>query len=409
MKKKYVVCLASLLLLARVGFSQTEATIAVGKTTRSYVYFMPSNYDASKPVGLFLLLHGSGSTQHYFDTTIANYSTPDTHNIIVICPQALSETNSEVIAINNAIKTLGKDTFNITNIWNSGTTINVEGLIPSEYMAILAFIAPNIAASGKIELNKATDDVLFMNTLITHFKTNYLIDDERVFMAGYSLGGSMCYRYAFSENRQIKAFASIYGYLGKGVDTSKTFQIPFCHFHSKTDEVVPFYGGILNDSISTTIHMLAQKNGQGTPVVSEIENSKADNITVKSYDYNKSSQPRVLFFEIDGALHANILNQTANDIDIFNELWLFFDNEPIQSGLNRHTDNALTIYPNPTLDYITAIKSGNYTLTDITGKVCKKGYIETNQPISVRNLHKGLYIFTLDSENHSISTKLIIQ
>lgn len=219
----------------------------------------------------------------------------------------------------------------------------------------------------------------------------------------------MCYRYAFSENRQIKAFASIYGYLGKGVDTSKTFQIPFCHFHSKTDEVVPFYGGILNDSISTTIHMLAQKNGQGTPVVSEIENSKADNITVKSYDYNKSSQPRVLFFEIDGALHANILNQTANDIDIFNELWLFFDNEPIQSGLNRHTDNALTIYPNPTLDYITAIKSGHYTLTDITGKVCKKGYIETNQPISVGNLHKGLYIFTLDYENHSISTKLIIQ
>lgn len=409
MKKKYVVCLASLLLLASVGFAQTETTITVGTTTRSYLYFMPSNYDASKPVGLFLLLHGSGSTQHYFDTTIANYSTPDTHNIIVICPQALSETNSEVIAINNAIKSLGKDTFNITNIWNSGTTINVEGLIPSEYMAILAFIAPKIAASGKIELNKATDDVLFMNTLITHFKTNYLIDDERVFMAGYSLGGSMCYRYAFSENRQIKAFASIYGYLGKGVDTSKTFQIPFCHFHSKTDEVVPFYGGILNDSISTTIHMLAQKNGQGTPVVSEIENSKADNITVKSYDYNKSSQPRVLFFEIDGALHANILNQTANDIDIFNELWLFFDNEPIQSGLNRHTDNALTIYPNPTLDYITAIKSGHYTLTDITGKVCKKGYIETNQPISVGNLHKGLYIFTLDSENHSISTKLIIQ
>lgn len=409
MKKKYVVCLASLLLLARVGFSQTEATIAVGKTTRSYVYFMPSNYDASKPVGLFLLLHGSGGNQHNYDNTITNYAIPDTHNTIVICPQALSETDTEVIAINNAVKNFGKEPFNITNIWNSGTTIATTNVVPSEYLFLLASLAPNIAAAGKIELNKATDDVMFMNTLITYFKTNYLIDDERVFMAGYSLGGSMCYRYAFSENRQIKAFASIYGYLGKGVDTSKTFQIPFCHFHSKTDEVVPFYGGILNDSISTTIHMLAQKNGQGTPVVSEIENSKADNITVKSYDYNKSSQPRVLFFEIDGALHANILNQTANDIDIFNELWLFFDNEPIQSGLNRHTDNALTIYPNPTLDYITAIKSGHYTLTDITGKVCKKGYIETNQPISVGNLHKGLYIFTLDYENHSISTKLIIQ
>lgn len=409
MKKKYVVCLASLLLLARVGFSQTEATIAVGNNTRSYVYFMPSNYDASKPVGLFLLLHGSGGNQHNYDNTITNYAIPDTHNTIVICPQALSETDTEVIAINNAVKNFGKEPFNITNIWNSGTTIATTNVVPSEYLFLLASLAPNIAAAGKIELNKATDDVMFMNTLITYFKTNYLIDDERVFMAGYSLGGSMCYRYAFSENRQIKAFASIYGYLGKGVDTSKTFQIPFCHFHSKTDEVVPFYGGILNDSISTTIHMLAQKNGQGTPVVSEIENSKADNITVKSYDYNKSSQPRVLFFEIDGALHANILNQTANDIDIFNELWLFFDNEPIQSGLNRHTDNALTIYPNPTLDYITAIKSGHYTLTDITGKVCKKGYIETNQPISVGNLHKGLYIFTLDYENHSISTKLIIQ
>ena len=409
MKKKYVVCLASLLLLARVGFSQTEATIAVGNTTRSYVYFMPSNYDASKPVGLFLLLHGSGGNQHNYDNTIANYAIPDTHNTIVICPQALSETDTEVIAINNAVKNFGKEPFNITNIWNSGTTIATTNVVPSEYLFLLASLAPNIAAAGKIELNKATDDVLFMNTLITYFKTNYNIDGDRVFMAGHSMGGSMCYRYAFSDNRQIKAFASIYGYLGKGVDTSKRFQIPSCHFHSKTDEVVPFNGGIFNDSIPATIKLLAQKNGQGTPVVETMADTKADNITVKSYDYNTPDNPRVLFFEIDGALHANILQQNDNDIDVFNELWRFFEGTPIESGLNNQAENNLTVYPNPTSDYIISSKSGAYQLVDISGKICQQGYTESGQSLSIGTLQKGIYILTLTAHHTSTSHKIIIQ
>ena len=409
MKKKYVICLASLLLLARVGFSQTEATIAVGNTTRSYVYFMPSNYDASKPVGLFLLLHGSGGNQHNYDNTIANYAIPDTHNTIVICPQALSETDTEVIAINNAVKNFGKEPFNITNIWNSGTTIATTNVVPSEYLFLLASLAPNIAAAGKIELNKATDDVLFMNTLITYFKTNYNIDGDRVFMAGHSMGGSMCYRYAFSDNRQIKAFASIYGYLGKGVDTSKRFQIPFCHFHSKTDEVVPFYGGIFNDSIPITIQLLAQKNGQTTPIIEEIADTKADNITVKSYDYNTPDNPRVLFFEIDGALHANILQQNDNDIDVFNELWRFFEGTPIESGLNNQAANDLTVYPNPTSDYIISSKSGAYQLVDISGKICQQGYTEAGQSLSIGTLQKGIYILTLTANHTSTSHKIIIQ
>jgi len=409
MTKKQLFCLASFFLLVSTSFAQTEANIVVGETTRSYVYFMPSNYDASQPVGILLLLHGSGGNKHNFDTAITNYDMANTHNTIVICPQALSESDTEVIAINNAIKSLGKDTFNLTNIWNSGTTITTSNIIPSEYLFLLSSIAPTIAASGKIELNKTTDDVLFMNTLITHFKTNYNINANRVFMAGYSMGGSMCYHYAFSENRQVKAFASIYGYLGKGVDTSLPLDVPFCHFHSKTDSVVPFDGGIFNDSIPITINLLVEKNQQGTPVIADIENAKADNITVKSYDYNTSSQPRVLFFEIDGASHDNILNQTTNDIDIFNETWIFFENESIQSGIKTPSNNTFTIYPNPTSDYITCTESGKYKLIDISGKICQQGNIETNEQISVSTLQKGLYILTLDSGQNIISNKVIIQ
>ena len=409
MTRKQLLCLASFFILVSTGFAQTEANIIVGTTTRSYVYFMPSNYDSSQPVGILLLLHGSGGNKHNFDTAITNYDMANTHNSIIICPQALSESDTEIIAINNAIKALGKDTFNLANIWNSGTTITTTNVVPSEYLFLLASIAPNIAAAGKIELNKATDDVQFMNTLITYFKTTYNINANRVFMAGHSIGGSMCYRYALSENKQVTAFASIYGYLGKGVDTSLPLNVPFCHFHSKTDEVVPFYGGIFNDSIPVTIKLLAEKNQQGTPVVSDIENTKADNITVKSYDYNTSNKPRVLFFEIDGALHTNILNKNTNDIDIFNEIWLFFENESIQSGLTTHTENTFTIYPNPTSDYITCTKSGKYKLIDITGKICQQGDIETNQQISVSTLRKGLYILTLRTDNNMISNKVIIQ
>ena len=248
-----------------------------------------------------------------------------------------------------------------------------------------------------------------MNTLITYFKTNYNIDGDRVFMAGHSMGGSMCYRYAFSDNRQIKAFASIYGYLGKGVDTSKKFQIPFCHFHSKTDDVVPFYGGIFNDSIPVTIRLLAQKNGQTTPIIEDIADTKADNITVKSYDYNTPDNPRVLFFEIDGALHANILQQNDNDIDVFNELWRLFEVTPIESGLNHQAENNLTVYPNPTSDYIISSKSGAYQLVDILGKICQQGYTESGQSLSIGTLQRGIYILTLTTNHHITSHKIIIQ
>ena len=74
--------------------------------------------------------------------------------------------------------------------------------------------------------------------------------------------------------------------------------------------------------------------------------------------------------------------------------------------------SAVTIYPNPTHDYIdisAPAKIISIEITDISGKTVKKIEHEGNQHYSINDLKKGLYTIKVFYDKQVSVSKLMVQ
>lgn len=75
--------------------------------------------------------------------------------------------------------------------------------------------------------------------LLEHVKSEYPVDDERVYLTGYSMGGHGSWRLAEQTPEGFAAVAPISGWLDtKSIEKLKN--IPIWNFHGQLDETVPF-------------------------------------------------------------------------------------------------------------------------------------------------------------------------
>jgi len=134
------------LLVASVQAQLIESTIMVDDMERHYVVELPENFDAQNASPVLIVLHGSGGTG-ITETTLTRFSdyTAD-NNLILVYP--------------------------------SGYRQGWFALDSDEYR-------PG---------SDVVDDVLFMEMLLEQLQTDYNIDPERIYITGYSNGGSMTYR-----------------------------------------------------------------------------------------------------------------------------------------------------------------------------------------------------------------------
>jgi len=82
------------------------------------------------------------------------------------------------------------------------------------------------------------------------------------------------------------------------------------------------------------------------------------------------------------------------------------------SGMEELSGNKISLYPNPTSDYIVLSSNGNgnLTITDITGKnVYNASVNQTQQYFNIANLSKGIYMVQYTSNNNSFTQKLVIE
>ena len=76
---------------ATASFGQwSNKTMSFGGTTRSYRLYVSPNYNASNPASIVMTLHGLGDNMTNF-SNLGFAQIGDTANIIVICPQAVSD------------------------------------------------------------------------------------------------------------------------------------------------------------------------------------------------------------------------------------------------------------------------------------------------------------------------------
>lgn len=170
--------------------------------TRKYLVHVPSTYDKSNPAPLILAFHGGlGNSEHFADDGVFHLiSKSNSEGFIIAFPNGVSPLRSGKLAT-----------------WNAG----------------------NCCAYA---VQTKSDDVGFVKKIIDDMEKKFSIDRKRIYAAGFSNGGMLCYRLACEMTSTFKAIASVAG--TDNYDAcNPQMPISIMHIHAKDDDHVLFNGG----------------------------------------------------------------------------------------------------------------------------------------------------------------------
>lgn len=334
---------------------------------RSYKLYLPSGYDQQKTYPLVLNLHGYGSNGIQQEFYSRFNLVADREGILVAYPEG------------------------IDNAWNVYSTTGV-------------------------------DDVGFLSALIDTISANHLVDQDRIYSMGMSMGGYMSHRLACELGSRVASIASVTGLLAFFPCTPSR-PIPVLQIHGTEDQTVPYSG------VEATINHWVAANG--CYVVPEVTNlpdiDTTDGCTVTLSVYGScDNQSEVRLYTVNGGEHTwpgavFIIGVTSQDINASEEIWAFFRRYTLSgsSMINQHgrAATSVNLYPNPfskgTVLEIEPWTGGVYDLrvTDISGK----GVYEANHISSSRiyldrgSLPAGLYLATVHYQGIFVRCKLMIR
>jgi len=121
--------------------------------------------------------------------------------------------------------------------------------------------------------NKSTaDDVGFVESVISEISSQYNVDMERIYAAGYSNGGMMAYGLANYKSDLIAAVASVSGTM-LDCTGSTNHPMPVVHLHGTSDGVVSYNGSTDWNSVQSTLdHWINFNNTDLTPTITSDNN-----------------------------------------------------------------------------------------------------------------------------------------
>lgn len=289
-------------LSAKAAQVNTEKTISVNGTTRSYILYVPDNL-ASSPALVFSLHGASG---HSTDRSPFRTSVADSKGCIVVYPQGANQ-----------------------------------------YFAVFGGTTTGWNASGE-----PNEDLDFFKAIISEVTAAYpQIDKNRIYCTGFSNGGMMVYSNSNTASDIFAAFASISGYPINEMHLhhSGARPVPFLHIHGKADDFVKY-------SLMGTIrdNMVARNGCNPVPTV-----TKGTNYTKSFYAAGYNSFPYV-YYEIDGMGHNDYTSYTEDGNSALT-MWNFISNYKLTDTCDR----TLKWNPNLDLNGFEPSEHG-WTVTDGT-------------------------------------------
>ena len=298
-------------LFSTVFGQQIEATLMHDNVEREYLLYLPANFDESDPVPLVVALHGLTNNGNILFESSQFSTIADTANFMLAFPTAL--TNG-----------LGQ------TAWNNGLVVG----------------------SG-------ADDTGFLQEMISVISSQYNVDEDRVYMTGFSMGGFMSNRMACEFSEEIAAIASHSGTIADPIltDCIPTRPFPMMHIHGTSDLIVGYDGNWLAgfESVDTLMrHWRDFDNCSNAYTVIELEDIANDNITIEKRIYSACDNNIELWlYTAFNQGHAWL--QPNNDIFASKEIWDFFKkyrlNDPLEIA-EVESKSPHFISPNPARDFI---------------------------------------------------------
>ncbi|MDB4067469.1 dienelactone hydrolase family protein [Flavobacteriaceae bacterium] len=216
-------------------------SIEVDGETREYLIYIPNSYDTIKFVPLLLNFHGFGGSANEFMNDADMRSLAASYSFILVYPQGSS-----------------LDGF---SHWN----------------------ACPIGGDNKSD----ADDFGFVEAIINKVSSQYNIDVERIYSAGYSNGGMMAYGLANYRSDLIAAVASVSGAMLDCIG-STSHPMPVVHLHGTSDDVLPYNGSNDWNSVQSTLdHWINFNNTTTNPTVSTVN---SEGTTIEHYLYGQGNR-----------------------------------------------------------------------------------------------------------------------
>ena len=213
-------------------------TIVHDGIEREYILYVPNSYDGTSAVPLLLNFHGFGGSASQFINDADMRAEAEANSFILVYPQG--------------------SCLNGASHWNP---CPIDGD------------------------NKSTaDDIGFVETMISEISSQYNLDMERIYAAGYSNGGMMAYGLANYKSDLIAAVASVSGTM-LDCTGSTNHPMPVAHLHGTSDSVVSYNGSTDWNSVQSTLdHWINFNNTDLTPTI-----TSDNNIERYVYDQGDSS------------------------------------------------------------------------------------------------------------------------
>jgi polyhydroxybutyrate depolymerase len=248
------------------SFNNNVQSIVHDGVNREYVLYIPNSYDGTSSVPLMLNFHGFGGSASDYMQRADMRSLAEVDTFILVYPQGSCLDGS--------------------SHWNPCPT------------------------GGD---NKSTaDDVGFVESMISEISSQYNVDMERIYAAGYSNGGMMAYGLANYKSDLIAAVASVSGTMLDCTGPTN-HPMPVVHLHGTSDSVISYNGSTDWNSVQSTLdHWINFNNTDLTPTI-----TSDNNIERYVYDQGDNSVS-VEHYKFIGGEHvwfsSTFQDQNASDL-----------------------------------------------------------------------------------------------
>ncbi|MFT7589950.1 MAG: polyhydroxybutyrate depolymerase [Limisphaerales bacterium] len=328
---------------------------------RNWFVYEPTAFDASVASPLVINLHGAGSSA--FEQAIYSQFNfvADTAGPLVVYPNA------------------------IENFWNSG------------FDSISAFLP---------------DDVAFLTALIDTLKTQYNIDDNRVYTMGMSNGGFMSYRLVCETANVFAAMASVTGSMTNSVFDGcnpADGPVPVLQMHGTSDNTVLYDGSEEVKGIEDIVEFWADFNNCPAVQISDLPDLTIDATTIELQRYYFCDDfSEVIFYKIENGGHTwpgsfplPGIGNTNQDINAEVEIWEFFKRHSLDmefTSVSHPEVIEMQLVPNPFTEQFVLIAAGEFDvkISDLSGRLVYQGQ-GTDQLIVTPEFGTGMYLVEVQS------------
>ena len=239
-----------------------ELTLQHDGGTREYILYVPNNYDSTQEYPLVLALHGLGSNNTQHRAYTGWRSIADNNNLIIAYPQGLPNSSGQ-------------------NHWN-----------------VLGW-----------DTTSTSDDVGFIDTLITEIGLTYNLELDRVYSTGMSNGGFMSFRLACELPNRIAAIGSVTGTMTPQVLAScnPSQATTVVQIQGTADPLVSYNGTPVTTSVAAvTTFWTDFNNTDVTPDETALPNvSTTDGSDIDEFVYdNGDNDTQYVHLRVNGGGHS---------------------------------------------------------------------------------------------------------